>query len=568
MASAAAEDVTPDTVRLAQGTNPPRASASKRKVVKVGLALVLMCCFAGAVAVAVLSFGKTGKTGIDMPSRLTASYTMRRTADSDFKYEGRFHKEANDADGKWQVELDVTYYNPKTKDTSRIVVLDGRAYYQSTHEGETTPYVSECYPEQYIPPLADIDDIVRNAAEVPAEAVTSVAGSCPDGTARYAVQWGTDPGDQENTFFYCQHEGVHYITNTMFEAQVWNLESDPEANGLGLTVPLDLETGEPLECPELPRTLSALNDAVEEQRAASQEVASRLLRGSTASEPVRRQLSGRHCYFMHSFGNDDNKKTSGSWSSYWGDVDDVVGSGCSKTKFIKMDVIDAGWDDPSVLNELCDELAGGHSGDVISNRIVFTHGYGSLALAAAMYSSRCSLASTSDWYSVGAPWDGADAATAASTLCANNNPALSDAFDQLGMCQTSNTATAVSAGCASLATTYTSAIVTFAQLKAFAMTKLSGAMCGYTSVGEPLQTLDDYVDFSGEEAGDVASYLTDDGFVHVDSCKGTATFGAQYTNTNAALFVNHLGLTCRNDDPVLDILKAASPCKWYKYRTT
>lgn len=552
-----------------QSPQTRRASAAKRRTVKLVVTLAVLFCVAAAIMVAVMTFGNTARTGVAVPDRFVAQYRMHRLSNPDYKYVGQLYRDADGPDGNWNVEARVTYFNPRTNVSSTITLLDGRVYYTSTHQGEDAPFYTGCYPDFLVPPLADIDDVLRNAAPLPDGALASVSGACADGSARYAIQWGEDPGDGENTYFYCQDGTVHRVSGDNFQADIWDFDASPPTDfSMGLTIPKDRETGSPLECPLLPRNRTALAATLEENEAHRDAAVGRLLRAEQANEdkeaPTRRRLNGRTCYFVHSFSQNSNKNTANSWAGYWGDVDDVVGSQCSSTKFVKNKVRNKGWDDPGVMDAICDDIAGGHQGKWFSNKIIFTHGSGSLSFAAALMSQRCKKGANVDWYSIAAPWEGADTADDAQWLCKNKHSStMEDAYKATGMCKNWDSSSDASASVLSLKTTYSSDLYTMAQLKSFAASKLSGSLCGLAANPDPILEIDSYVYFAGENDNPYNS----DGLTHIDSCKAGQTFGTKYTHSNAALMTNYLTMTCRDDDPLIDSNMQASPCKWFKYRT-
>lgn len=253
--------------------------------------------------------------------------------------------------------------------------------------------------------------------------------------------------------------------------------------------------------------------------------------------------------------------------------------------FFRRDHTTKAWDDPALASRFCDKTKSGH-GSTVKDRIIFSHGVGSLIVAHAFYTGQCSQDSSTDWYSIGvrhtrrvataavpyspalgspgvcgatplqAPWDGTVTADQASTICASYSGIMGAASAAIGICDGTSPSTAINALTTSPA--YTSFSADFASLKSYASSNVDGYMCGWSSyglhagAGDELQAVDDVVTF-----GDV-----NDGFVGKNNCKNGATLSLG-ASANYAPAVNHLDLTCRNGNAFLDVFQIASPCTFY-----
>ena len=197
---------------------------------------------------------------------------------------------------------------------------------------------TSCYDSSRVPPLNDIDDVFDAAVSVPDGQLvaTAVSGACDDSDGdKFALVWGGDvAGLNLNKYYYCKTVGgAHQLIGPEFVATAWDLDTSPPAAGLGLQVPTNVTSGQPLDCPALPTDITALGDGFATSR---RRVLQRMGVDADSAMPVtapnaaagsglRRQLpsdsSGKECWFVHGSGPDsDTSESSSGFSDYWGTV--------------------------------------------------------------------------------------------------------------------------------------------------------------------------------------------------------------------------------------------------------
>lgn len=205
---------------------------------------------------------------------------------------------------------------------------------------------TSCYDSSRVPPLNDIDDVFDAAVSVPDGQLeaTAVSGACDDSDGdKFALVWGGDvAGLNLNKYFYCKTVGgAHQLIGPEFVATAWNFDTSPPASGLGLQVPTNVTSGQPLDCPALPTDITALGDGYATSRrrvlqrmgadvndadldvADAADAADADAAASPSDSNLRRQLpsSGKECWFVHGSGPDsDQSESTSGFSDYWGTV--------------------------------------------------------------------------------------------------------------------------------------------------------------------------------------------------------------------------------------------------------
>jgi len=225
-----------------------------------------------------------------------------------------------------------------------------------------------------------------------------------------------------------------------------------------------------------------------------------------------------------------------------------VGDDCDSVHFLRRDYTSKSWDDYLVTQDFCSAVAS--SGTSVADRIIFSHGFGSLVVGHAFSSLACTLESSSDWYAISVrttphllrcsvracarvcalchtwpwlciqqtPWAGSAAADDASTLCSTYASSLDDIAPSIGMCSGTSPSTAM----LSLDPDYSPVSTTFGTVASFAASNLEGSMCGsfslgmMTGAGDQLPVVDSLITFGG----------MNDGFMSLANCKNGQSFQA------------------------------------------
>jgi len=239
-----------------------------------------------------------------------------------FSYTGRMSKH-NDADGNWQLEIKIENIDPATGHRHVMSIIDRRAYFEEfADEAATTPLHTSCYPKDRVPPINDIDDVLQAAVAVPEGAVVAeaVTGACHDADGeKFALVWGGDLGGQKaNQYYYCQTSGgAHQLIGKEFVATVFDVDATPSETSLGLTVPTNLTSGQPLDCPVLPDDISALGDWQSTRR----RLGAPAIPAKKRSKARRTPGANVECWFVHGSGPSSDLASSTSFSDYWGNVE-------------------------------------------------------------------------------------------------------------------------------------------------------------------------------------------------------------------------------------------------------
>lgn len=119
--------------------------------------------------------------------------------------------------------------------------------------------------------------------------------------------------------------------------------------------------------------------------------------------------SSKTCLFVHGGAGDQRRLATSTYDDYWGEVHQYVNDAC-EPKFLHLPMRDSAWDSPSLAIDFCDDAAGGHTGQAITDTLVFAHGAGSNVVISALAQGRCTLDASSALVNVAATNYGAQMA--------------------------------------------------------------------------------------------------------------------------------------------------------------
>lgn len=529
----------------------------------LGLVLLVVVGAAVGVAFTVIATRRI-QAQLPIPDHFSAQFSSQGVSHPEFEYTGRVQKRPG-TDGNWVLEAVISSTDPYTNIRTVVTIVNDHAYFQDYNAaGELIK--TGCFDRERVPPIDDLDEVFADAVKVPEgqEVPEHVVQECAsESGTMYAMTWGVNTGSRvTNTYYYCaKPDGSHKLVGSDFVATMWDL-SVTSTSLVDVTVPKDMATGEPLQCEPLRHDISAVGGRYQASR--------RRLGLPDHRAPTKRKLPGAtvKCYFIHGSGPSTDSDTTSTYTSYWGDVHNYLGNQCDQVKFMHRDYVSHAWDAPEVADDFCDETKSGH-GSTVKDRILFTHGFGSLVVANAFYSGECSIASSTKWYALGSPWFGAKAADGASTVCQSQYGSIvGNAAAAIGFCS----GTSVSNAMNSMKTTYTN--TQFSAVAADARAHVDGQMCAWSSGGlnqgdgQQLPTVTSLAQMQGWH----------DGFTGTNECKnlngGTDNFKLNkgFSGNIALDFyapaINYLDLTCRYGDPWFDVLKGMSACSWFNEMTS
>lgn len=530
-----------------------RYRRSQRRMAVGSIAALLVL---GVVAALVVYLSSPSPGSLNIPKEFSGRWTAYSRYSTDYTVAGRIRK-TEGADGRSVVEAEASYVESDTGLRIVLTYLDKRAFRAAYNDSvsTSTPVSVTCVPVAKAPPLGDLGGLIDQATPAPPRALdknNTALVQCIAAPERWLLQWGVQ------TFVYCNPSSDgHVVASDNFHAVF--VADSPMVDSLGLAPPVDPATGAAKSCPVLDDVSALGRDDVPHHATGR-----RLHQPSRARRlPLMMSLTApqRPCIFVHGTGhNKDESAKTDKFESYWGQIHNVLAPQCSSFQFLRRDMQHSTWDDPSHATAFCDEAAGGSSGHPIGNKLIFSHGSGSLVVAAAIHNNVCSMSSTTRWYSSHGMFGGAKAADAALGLCANYD-ALQDILSKLDVCHGKDKDT-VEPGVTTQQTTYNSPSADWSTLTSVARTHLDGAMCGHSSQGNyqgvavGLVAIDSELWF-GEDR---------DGWMKLSQCKTAHTsssWGHNKDSTWANMHTNFLDGACLWDDPLVDTSGDHSPCKWY-----
>jgi len=272
----------------------------------------------------------------------------------------------------------------------------------------------------------------------------------------------------------------------------------------------------------------------------------------------------KDCVFIHGVGQTPEPGTgkilNGSYPGYWGQVNEVTPQ-CKSWVFLNVDTVYRGWDNRTLQEEVCaaatyDVTTGKSSMNAISNRIVFSHSMGNMALTAAIENKLCHFDNvTTSWYEVSGPMLGSKMAEQLEYMCLNTT-IFEFVAQKLGFCTPTG----------AVAPAYASLVPGYPGLERLAKTigpKLAGAMCGTSAFG-----LTSIYSAEMEATSLLAGFAQlNDGVVPWSSCSvyGKISFSGDYRSTWYAASINHIDAECYDGDGWFG--DDRKPCSWYALRT-
>ena len=138
-----------------------------------------------------------------------------------------------------------------------------------------------------------------------------------------------------------------------------------------------------------------------------------LIKSKTNNKPL--------CVFLHGAGEKEVAPPQKTFTKYWGNVQDYA-TQCGDVWFIKRDTKNNGWDTDELQRDYCATalLGSSNNSNIIQNTVVFTHSMGNLILAAAIKKGYCEFdLKTSEWYTIGAPFNGSKVSTKVISICSD-----------------------------------------------------------------------------------------------------------------------------------------------------
>ncbi|OWF37098.1 uncharacterized protein LOC110440616 [Mizuhopecten yessoensis] len=273
----------------------------------------------------------------------------------------------------------------------------------------------------------------------------------------------------------------------------------------------------------------------------------------------------KHCLFVHGAGEHpetDRYMDMPELLHYWGHIERYTPQ-CLTRRFMWYNSINRGWDDTESHKMFC-EFAIGNSSRPISHSMVFTHSMGNLVVAAAFHRRFCKFDhSTSEWYSIQAPWRGSKVSKELYSLCSKKNLETKITYivlKELHYCDVNKSRPAQAY--MSMNTSYVSPTgVSYKDLIRTARRYISGAVCGNSAFGMGLSLS------MSARLHLVSAYthlpLPNDGLVAFDSCNITGSFENKPTANYYSGHFNHAEGTCRFGERRCFTTSNQHPCQWY-----
>ncbi|KAG2377696.1 hypothetical protein C9374_009212 [Naegleria lovaniensis] len=124
------------------------------------------------------------------------------------------------------------------------------------------------------------------------------------------------------------------------------------------------------------------------------------------------------CIFLHGAGGQEDLPPQKDFKEYWGNVLAYTDH-CGDVWFGRRDTKNRGWDDESLQDYYCSTaLLGSGNSTKIQNTLLYTHSMGNLIIAAAFMKGKCSIdMSTSQWFTMGAPFNGSVVSRTLQNIC-------------------------------------------------------------------------------------------------------------------------------------------------------
>lgn len=513
-----------------------------------------------AVVCAILILRPTSSTkSLRVPETFSGSFVSGHRYEHKYRCEGTVSK-SQGADGRSVVEAEVSYTDEDTGNKITLTLLNRRAYRVMYGPDGTTAIDTMCQPSHLVPPLGDVGELLNRGVSVRSEDIDDTNPGyepCRGAASRYVLLWG------EQEFVYCPLEdGAHSVASDTFGATF--VPHSPARASLGLTVPTDLATGKPLECPEIVDR-SALD--VGEVTIDAPVTSRRLGRRRSGEVPIVK----RRCTFVHGLRSGTNAAHTADDADYWGSVmRPRMERFCSEFRFVRQDMLDSAWTVEAHGQAFCNAVADGYNtgsgAPVAQSALVFSHGSGSLVVARALARGLCDMDSNSRWYSASAPFEGSKAAANWPTVCASSAGAtIGDGYCPANADTTYNAAplgvrsmAEATAGLTTMAADIAEALVT-------ARARVSGALCGYRPRGLNHVKAAELVTVADE----VYPHDWSDGITKFSSCKAVGADKTWDTRANkrwSKQAINYFDGKASTVGACLDPTAERSPARWYMRR--
>jgi hypothetical protein len=205
------------------------------------------------------------------------------------------------------------------------------------------------------------------------------------------------------------------------------------------------------------------------------------------------------------------------------------------------------------------------AGQVVENKIIFSHSMGNLILGGAISNNLCQLGNSSSWYESQGPLAGSKGPDVAQDICTGWWDWVTLLVEWVGFCvpapEGSEFTRETSVAYKSMQTS-----IDFAKAQLAIKENVKGAMCGDSAWGlnsiysPALQALAVFVWFDGDN----------DGMVEVSSCRNPMGYdhfdgwGSSYSNNFYHASINHQDGTCYTADGWWG--SDRKPCSWFGRR--
>jgi len=276
------------------------------------------------------------------------------------------------------------------------------------------------------------------------------------------------------------------------------------------------------------------------------------------SWPDYETLEQKRCVFIHGSGNLKEGPVTDSFEKYWGNIHEFTPQ-CSSWEFNHEDTVTNLFDDPILMQKICDFTVGSGNDSSITNTIVFSHSMGGLIFANALRDGLCKMGPGSSWYDASAPFRGTKGADFVDRLCENRSvfaKPIQWLAEKMHYCTDDKKPN----------NAYLSMKTDYPAIKGladFAAKHVNGTMCGDSAVGLyskysiAFEALDAVVEY-GEP---------NDGMVPVSSCilEDMDKYKKDYKSDYYIAEVNHADSTCRDGNGDFD-KNERDPCSWFSYR--
>jgi hypothetical protein len=231
----------------------------------------------------------------------------------------------------------------------------------------------------------------------------------------------------------------------------------------------------------------------------------------------RRLASGKECIFFHGTGQSTESPPTSAYTDYWGDIHKST-SQCSSRRFAHFDTKNYGWEDAELQRKHCEVLLGGTgfqgmstAGQLVENKIIFSHSMGNLILGGAISNNLCQLGNSSSWYESQGPLAGSKGPDVAQDICTGWWDWVTLLVEWVGFCVPTGQSDPVRE--TSIAYKSMRTNVDFGKAQLAIKENVKGAMCGDTAWGlnsiysPALQALAAFIWFDGDNDGMVETLL-------------------------------------------------------------